>query len=378
MRRLLSLALVIVIPAASYACIWDYDTLKQERARFPSTLEIITGKFLRHSPEFYAWRIKDRLEKLKTDPKNPALYDDLAVAYAKTGRHAMAIETMEAVEKFVPGRYETYSNLGTFHFLAGDIPKALPFIDKALAINPDAHFGREKYQRWLGEYLLANPPKTLPVAPGGGYTQPHRPKSFSVFLRTKLGKEKMDLADIQAATKGVLGMMRFADHKSPVLLEVLGDLLWHDTYQGESTGKRLAARAYLKAAREVTNSEARAGYRQLADESLTLQTRDPASQVQLKVKEVEPQFEAELADAEKWYADLKAKELEWIASTADPEAEFDKLYTEDPTVADEPTDEISRFWIERHRTKLIGAAVVLIIGIAVVALRLGRRDRRRP
>lgn len=46
------LAWVVIAPAL-VACLWDYDTLAMERSRFPSTLELITGKFLRHSPEFY-------------------------------------------------------------------------------------------------------------------------------------------------------------------------------------------------------------------------------------------------------------------------------------------------------------------------------------
>ena len=44
---------LLALPTAAFACLWDYDTLKQERARFPDALEVITGKFLRHSPEFY-------------------------------------------------------------------------------------------------------------------------------------------------------------------------------------------------------------------------------------------------------------------------------------------------------------------------------------
>jgi len=55
LRALLTAAALLGLPAAAVACLWDYDTLKQERARFPSTLELITGKFLRHSPEFYEW-----------------------------------------------------------------------------------------------------------------------------------------------------------------------------------------------------------------------------------------------------------------------------------------------------------------------------------
>ena len=73
------------MPTLVSACLWDHDTLRQERQRFPDTLELITGKILRHSPEFYEWRIKDRLYKLEADPMNLAYYDDLAVAYEKTG-----------------------------------------------------------------------------------------------------------------------------------------------------------------------------------------------------------------------------------------------------------------------------------------------------
>jgi len=379
MRRRISLAILCLLPSASSACLWDYDTLKQERSRFPDTLEIITGKFLRHSPEFYEWRIKDRLEKLKRDPKNAAYHDDLAVAYAKTGQYAKAIATMEALEKIVPGRYETYSNLSTFHFLAGDIEKALPIIDKALAINPDAHFGREKYQRWLGEYLLANPTRKLPISSGGGFALPHRPNSFAVFLRSKLEKKELDLADLQPAIKGVLGMMRFANHESPILLEALGDLLWLNSYVGETTGKRLAARAYLKASQRISDPDSRAGYRQLASDCLMLQSRDGVSQEQLTLQEVEFSFEQELRDAEQWYADLKAKEVGWIGSGADPETEFDKLYVEEPRVPDEPTVAFPRTWAQRN-----WYALLLVMGIGVAALVgcagvfVARRLMRRP
>jgi len=140
----LLLPIIALFPVVALACIWDYDTLRQERAGFPDTLELITGKFLRHSPEFYEWRIKDRGEKLKKEPNNLAYHDDLAVAYSKVGRTNEAIATIEAKEKIKPGLYETYANLGTFYILAGDLEKGLPYIDQALAINPDAHFGREK------------------------------------------------------------------------------------------------------------------------------------------------------------------------------------------------------------------------------------------
>ena len=97
MRHLSAYALVVAsllgLSSVAVACMWDYDTIRMERTRFPGTLELITGKFLRHSPEFYEWRIANRLKRLETDPTNVAWLDDLAVAYDKTGQHDQAIAT---------------------------------------------------------------------------------------------------------------------------------------------------------------------------------------------------------------------------------------------------------------------------------------------
>src|SRR5205823_3773549 len=92
--RFLAVVATLLLPGIGRACLWDFDTLAMERARFPTALEVITGKFLRHSPEFYEWRIRDRLAKLERDPHNLAYLDDLAVAYDKLGQHDKAIEAM--------------------------------------------------------------------------------------------------------------------------------------------------------------------------------------------------------------------------------------------------------------------------------------------
>jgi len=49
----IALLLVIAICLPAIACLWDYDTLAMERQKFPDALELITGKFLRHSKPFY-------------------------------------------------------------------------------------------------------------------------------------------------------------------------------------------------------------------------------------------------------------------------------------------------------------------------------------
>jgi tetratricopeptide (TPR) repeat protein len=159
MRKLLSPVLGIAICAnivvPALACLWDYDTLQMENQRFPEALELITGKFLRHSPEFYQWRIADRQKKLEREPQKLEYYDDLAVAYEKTGDHKKAIETILKKDKIKPDQYETSANLGTFYIFDGQLEKSVPCIEQAIAINPDAHFGREVYQKILVEYMLS-------------------------------------------------------------------------------------------------------------------------------------------------------------------------------------------------------------------------------
>src|SRR6478736_3184305 len=98
-------SLLLVLATSSLACLWDSDTLQMERLRFPGVLEIITGKFVRHSRAYYEWRIGDRQKKLETKPNDPALIDDLAVAYAKLGRPAEGIPLLEEVLNEHPNRY---------------------------------------------------------------------------------------------------------------------------------------------------------------------------------------------------------------------------------------------------------------------------------
>ncbi|HZN33501.1 MAG TPA: tetratricopeptide repeat protein, partial [Pirellulaceae bacterium] len=153
--RPLALACLLVVGSAvtALACLWDYDTLQMERLRFPGALEIITGKFVRHSKAYYEWRITDRKKKLESQPDDPALLDDLAVAYAKLGRPEEGIALLEPTLASQPDRYETLSNLGTLLFFAGRLEESKTHIRRALEINPDAHFGRERYQLLLTEYV---------------------------------------------------------------------------------------------------------------------------------------------------------------------------------------------------------------------------------
>jgi tetratricopeptide (TPR) repeat protein len=367
--------LAALAPSAAVACLWDYDTIKMERTRFPSALELITGKFLRHSPEFYRWRIADRLKRLEADPTNVALLDDLAVAYDKTGQHDKAIETALRTEKLRPGRYETAANLGTFYFHAGRLEDGLPHIDRALAINPNAHFGRELYQKRLVEYVIARRkggPLKLPVADltwqenNSVREVTSYSDTFADFLRrSKPRGEVLSMEERTPAITGVLGMMKFGKHDAPVLLEALGTLLTQQASSevGPATdAKLLAARAFLKASYEVPEGPARVAYRGMAVQAIQMQTpRDQMRQITLG--QVEADFQKEVAEGRAWYADLRERELSWIRDGKDPEAEFDKLYEAEPEVSGmEVQDPKSADEIQEARL----GAVVIGLGIAAV------------
>ena len=387
-RLTLAIAAVVLIPTATVACLWDYDTIKMERTRFPTTLELITGKFLRHSTEFYEWRIRDRLKKLEADPKNAGYLDDLAVAYDKTGQHDKAIETMQKQEKVNPGRYETAANLGTFYFHSGKLEEGIPHIDRALAINPDAHFGREKYQKLLVQYVIerrAGGALKLPMTrlefPTGKRLEDAGRYDFTIhdtfaqFLR-KGSTSALPREEREAAVKGVLGMMKFGKHDAPVLLEALGSVLVDEGYDVQHDAKLLAARAYLKASYEVPDGPARKGYRLLADRALDMQTRARDSQEQIQLGQVEAEFQKELAEAREWYADLRERELSWIRDGKDPEAEFDKLYEPEVSGMDAKDPMSAETWDYIRFGAMGVGAILALVAVALLGYRVYRRIRR--
>lgn len=297
------------------ACLWDRETLDAEKARFPGVEELITGNFPRHSREFYEWRKGVSEKQIAADPSNAAAYDDLAVAQHKLGDHPGAIATMMAKEKAKPGLYETYSNLGTFFIYTGQLQESLVWIDKALAINPDAHFGREKYQRWLVEWVLAGKPAgEEPVKEGGKWV------GFFWFVGKKLNRD-MDLryaekADRDASLKGILGMMRFADFDNPLLQEALGDVLASGEMQINAA--HLSGMAYLNATQKLTGGE---WQRVLAKFSAIVETVPGA----VPKKEAKALFGG-LYEGQQLAAKVRADELVWIQAGKDVSAEYSAKY----------------------------------------------------
>jgi tetratricopeptide (TPR) repeat protein len=221
MSRILALLLLLLLPAQ--ACLWDRDTLQEEAKGKLDTVRAITGWFDRYPPRYYEMRLERVTKELKSAPQSLNLYDDAGVACSRLGRHDEAIAWMEkkkAVLDAMPDggpaddRYRYLSNIGTFHLIRwitkpesvrsvelDDLKTSEGYIANALELNPDAHFGREKYQLMLIQWLLGrwgqfgdgttanflNLEVTLMMNPSSGYAPP---------------------AELEAAREGVSGLIQ--------------------------------------------------------------------------------------------------------------------------------------------------------------------------
>lgn len=324
---LIALALLVSVGPVR-ACLWDNDTLAAEQARFPEIAELITGQFPRHSKEFYAWRLLHSENLIARGSGGAVAYDDLAVAQHKLGDHHAAIETMKLKETKFPGLYETLSNLGTFYIYTGDLELAADSIRQALAMNPEAHFGREKYQLWIIEWLQERKELEQPPVSRGGSAMLATgiPQGFAAFVAQKVSKEASDAPrdrlrltrqEQAAALRGLLGMMWFADFDNPLLLEALGDVLVAGDVK--TNAAQLAAMSYLHASRKVSDESEKKRLQALFEASLLL-TQDA------KGIDYEKKLDAGLAKGMANLDAIRQDELGWIKAGLDAGIEFQKKY----------------------------------------------------
>ncbi|MBO6515541.1 MAG: hypothetical protein JJ975_03230 [Bacteroidia bacterium] len=349
-RTLTTASLLFLVIVSALACFWDTDTLAMERQQFPSVLELLSGKFLRHSPEYHYWRIRDREKRIEKHPEKISLYDDLAVSLSKIGDDTRAIKVIKTKDSIAPGLYETYANLGTFYIHNGQLDKGIVAIDKAIEINPEAHFGREIYQRHVAEYVLKQSTSGkvhLPMSrdhfiPHSEYREAQVRSNFYTFLDQKIhGKNqtptgydyhgRMTQEELDLATLGVLGMMKFGNHNSPILLEILGDLLLNDGRR-KTGARQLAARAYLKASYQVPDSNSKMAYLNRVNQVINLQLNKPGG-AEFNYTDLETLFAEELQEGMAFYDSIRSNEINWIQSGANPEQKFTETYYQEPWIS---------------------------------------------
>src|SRR3954454_11146416 len=178
-RTLTALALLLGLPISVAACLWDRDTPADEAKGMPEVIAVLAGRFERNPPLFYETRLARVTAYLQSHPEDLAAYDDAGVACDRLGRGDEAIAWMEKkrarLEKLDASRpevkeqrYRYHANLGTFlvhrwvrqggdRTKIDEVKAARDQIAKAMEINPNAHFGREKYQLRALEWIVDPP-----------------------------------------------------------------------------------------------------------------------------------------------------------------------------------------------------------------------------
>jgi hypothetical protein len=174
-------AAAMLVAAPAWACLWDRDTLAIEQRHAQLEQDAIFGRFHRYPALYYQMRLERVTRELEASPTDPlALMDDAAVACDRLGDSDAAIAWMGRKRSLMdqPGlanygpeelrehEYRYLANLGTFHAhralargepQGDDMAQAAALIEAAVALNPDAHFGREQVQLHIIRWLLAPP-----------------------------------------------------------------------------------------------------------------------------------------------------------------------------------------------------------------------------
>jgi len=147
--------------------------------RFAMVEDVLHERLAKHGTAYYQERVKRDRKKLDEAKRGSKPWfdhaDDLGVGLERLGRSAEGAEILrdklqEQQKAGLTGRelYSTYANLGTFLIhdafkgtMAGDetarqrFKEGLELVRKSVEVNPQAHFGRERWQVAIAEFLLA-------------------------------------------------------------------------------------------------------------------------------------------------------------------------------------------------------------------------------
>lgn len=153
------LVCLVLLSNISNACLNEEHVTKSGK----STVDAFTLGDLRlyknHNKAELELAIKNLLsEKPVTEEDILSTQNSIAVVYIKLGKLAEAEAILLELLKKHPKNYSVTINLGTLYELQGKNSKALEFIKKAVAINPESHSGSEWFHIKILEYKLKNIP----------------------------------------------------------------------------------------------------------------------------------------------------------------------------------------------------------------------------
>ncbi len=224
---MLRIASCLVVSLLAAPCLWDTDTIDTELRGLPDALDLVVGRWHRHGEAYYRERI-DRLGK--ASELSLADHDDLAVAYEKLGDQTSALAVMErkaqklAATPDADHEYRRLANVGTFHAHAGRYDDALVALKAAVALNPAAHFGREKYQ--IAVIEVVRQAKARPELLSAKSMLEQVAPEVATGINGLFGRsgERAVPDELDQLYQGVAGMVRFGGRDSALLFGLLGEV----------------------------------------------------------------------------------------------------------------------------------------------------------
>ena len=142
----------LLFPFAAAACIWDAQSLSHEKVRSHDLAQTILGEpqVLENTNQLLT-TIKELESNREEGDVN--WWNNLAGTYLRLNQPQDAVTLLEPVVAKFPDDYGIHANLGTAYHLLGRYQDAEKEIARDLEINPEAHFGLEKYHLALLQYL---------------------------------------------------------------------------------------------------------------------------------------------------------------------------------------------------------------------------------
>ena len=258
-RSWIAFTLLLGLPLSALACLWDRDTPASEALGLPEVVAAITGRFERNPPLFYQMRLDRVSSQIQSEPHNLADYDDAAVASDRLGLGDEAIawmnqkrdqlDTLDPHDPDVKNHwYRYHANLGTFlvhqwlrqgadRSKIDEVKSARDHIAQALEINPNAHFGREKYQLQALDWII-HPPSS----PDSPYDLPN----LLGWDPMPYGRQLQDPREADDAVRGLSGLVILGNAWESVdVFHALSVALRHDTLDVPGNDPQFSGRNIL-------------------------------------------------------------------------------------------------------------------------------------
>jgi tetratricopeptide (TPR) repeat protein len=400
-RTLAALALLLGLPLSAAACLWDRDTPRDEARGLPEVVAVLTGRFERNPPLFYEMRLARVTSHLESHPGDLAAYDDAGVACDRLGRGDEAIAWMEKKRAQLDGLdasrpevkeplYRYHANLGTFlvhrwvrqgadRARIGEVKAARDEIARALQINPDAHFGREKYQLRALEWIV-DPPKVE-----GWRGLPN----FLGWSPDDIYGQETDPKEADDAVRGLAGLVVLGNAWESVdVFNALDIALQRDSLgyeRGREGGRNtLAYLAWLRC-RELIDA-GKGSMLPDAPRAEPLKAILPKPDFVMSEKLLDPAFVKLRAEADAWQAARTAFMIERLEAGRHPDTDlhFWDGHTERPAPRLPATSVPDAYnaWLRMQQrivlAVVLGLPTFLIVWLVGRAVRARRRKAPRP